>query len=358
MKNRPELGIKPDEKMDEGTINDSDTDDEINDIKPIICELCKEVLPTTLKEYNEHIATHDPGNSEPFKCKTCPAKFVNSNLLRIHVKSHKKEKDRYKSEYCNTWFPTSSLMIEHENNYHVDERIFKCEISKESFLTHTKLMAHFEKYHLPAEPYICISPYKHVPKKFKKCPNTVDHSCDICKRKFPTRANLKLHMRTIHPAEAPLPYVEEPCESYQCEFCGKCFTKKDSYDIHKMFHPEQLEDGETLSKTTITGKIHCSKCDINIYQLALYEAHMERFHKNDYTCHVCKKFFFDRKGLPEHRRKHFKLDNHVCKICEKRFLKSINLKKHIKSYHPGAANAKRKPVYFKRTTIIQMFRQN
>lgn len=363
------------QEMDDEAMNDSDTetDDENTERekKPIICELCKEILPTTLKEYKEHIAAHDPGNKKPFECKTCQAKFVTSNLMRIHEKSHKKENDRCKSEYCNTWFSKSSLMFRHNHKYHVDERIFKCKTSKEPFLTHQQLMVHYEKYHNPAESNVCSSPYKHIPRRFKRCPNIVTHNCDKCNRKFPTQTNLKLHIRTFHPAPAvpteEIPETstkpceeEEPSEAYQCEYCGKYFKEMNSYDVHKMFHPEQLEDGETLSKNAVTGKFHCSKCDLNIYQLALYEAHMEKFHKNDYTCDVCKKFFLDREELPVHRRTHFKVENHVCEICKKRFLGSVQLKKHIKSNHPGAGKAKKrsKPVYFRRETFIKIFTRN
>lgn len=372
--------IEPGEEIPNCTDSDTDSDsDSIIDIenngllqeenKPIICKLCKEILPTTLKEYNRHIGTHDPTNPTPFECKTCNAKFVNSNSLKIHRKSHKKEKDRFKSVYCSTWFKKSSSLFRHDNIYHTGERIFNCDISNESFLTFNRLNKHIEKWHSTSSdttPIVCRKPpFSNDPKPIKRCPNTVTHDCILCNRKFPTRSNLQLHNKSFHSApvappltEETMPFDDNPIEAYQCEFCGKCFTDLNSFDVHKMFHPEYLEEGETLSKNAVTGNFSCSKCDLKIYQLALYEAHMDKFHRNDYSCDVCKKFFIHREQLPQHRRTHFKQNNHVCIQCDKRFIGSSLLRKHIRKFHPG--NIPVKPAVVKgkclrRKTYVKIF---
>lgn len=318
----------------------------------------------TESEPDSIITTHDPGKAE---CEICQAKFPNAKSLRIHKKSHKREQDRYKSEYCSTWFQRTSSLFRHDNMYHTGERIFKCYISQEPFLTLNRLKKHILKWHIDS-PNICNKPYNvHVPKPFKKCPNTVVHDCIYCNRKFPTKTNLRLHVRSFHPdppkEESSEMQVDndEPRESYQCEFCGKCFTDPNSFDVHKMFHPEQLEEGETLSKNAVTGNFYCSKCDLNIYQLALYEAHMDKFHGNDYSCDVCKTFFLSREHLPSHRRTHFKQNNYVCKQCDKRFLGSTLLNKHIQRYHPGMLDKPAvvvREMCFKRKTYIKIFKSN
>jgi uncharacterized Zn-finger protein len=62
--------------------------------------------------------------------------------------------------------------------------------------------------------------------------------CDICKLRFASNYNLKRHMR-IHDHERP---------RWQCEYCDKSFTRRDSLPKHINFvHKEQHQNS---SKTT------------------------------------------------------------------------------------------------------------
>lgn len=57
--------------------------------------------------------------------------------------------------------------------------------------------------------------------------------CDICKLKFASNYNLKRHMR-IHDQERP---------RWQCEYCDKSFTRRDSLPKHINFvHKDQMQN--------------------------------------------------------------------------------------------------------------------
>lgn len=299
----------------------------------------------------------DVGKPIVYQCKRCLAKFGSVKSLMKHIQTHKK----FPSQFCSTKFRKQTDVYRHQHNYHEDENKYMCFISKERFLTYQQLRAHIAKWH-KIEEQICTKPYKHIPRPFKKCPKTIKRKCYDCKKEFTCLNELYWHAKCAHPCPKPppeLPIIEdEPPESHQCEYCGKCFTKIELFDIHKLCHPEYLEEGETLSKKAVTGLYHCLTCDLKMYQMGLYEAHMDTFHTNEYLCGDCKKFFKDFEKLRQHRREHFKIDNNICRICDKRFLNDKQLKKHFKKSHPGLGIKPKRVVYYKRSTFIQLLKMN
>ena len=68
--------------------------------------------------------------------------------------------------------------------------------------------------------------------------------CDVCKLKFASNYNLKRHLRT-HDTERP---------RWQCSYCDKSFTRRDSLPKHISFvhkeHAPVKEDEMTITPTS------------------------------------------------------------------------------------------------------------
>lgn len=323
--------------------------------QPLAVEYRKSYAQSEDSDDDKDIETlRDKGKPIIYQCKRCLAKYKNINALRNHGESHK----IFQSQYCTSKFRKKTDVFRHNHNYHADENKYMCYISKEKLRTYQQLRTHVMRWH-KIEEQICTKPYRHKPRPFKKCPKTVKRRCYECDKEFPCLSELYWHEKCVHPCpknDTESSSDEEPCEFYQCEFCGKCIKDVDMFDLHRMCHPEHVEEGETLSKKAVTGLYNCFKCNVKIYQLGLYEAHMDEYHKNEFTCAVCKEFFKTREAMSDHRREHFKIQNHICRICDRRFLKDTQLRNHFKKKHPAQKFKADKLTYYKRSTSIQLMK--
>ncbi|KFB49616.1 AGAP007956-PA-like protein [Anopheles sinensis] len=129
--------------------------------------------------------------------------------------------------------------------------------------------------------------------------------CDICKREFSTKGNLKSHLM-LHDNVRP----------YGCEVCGRTFSKKGNYKIHLMRH----------SNDRI---FECTLCDMSFVCHVNLKNHM-RTHtgKRKYTCKHCSKKFMYLSDVRRHEYRHTGDYPFTCKFCNRKFCRAGLLKQH------------------------------
>jgi len=137
------------------------------------------------------------------------------------------------------------------------------------------------------------------------------HECDICKKSFFTRDNLKSHIKS-HQDERP----------YQCDLCNNSFKTKYSLNLHKNTHTDDkpwkcevcgtcFKQKHTLlaHKTAHTGvkPFECQYCHMKFYQKGTLRVHMiVHSNPNRYKCPYenCGKAFSFNHHLKSHVKIH------------------------------------------------------
>nr|CAD7437768.1 unnamed protein product [Timema bartmani] len=161
--------------------------------------------------------------------------------------------------------------------------------------------------------------------------------CNLCKKRFITEHGLYMHIRSHHPSDTQT--------SYQCDECGKVFSREISLELHKKVHEGYKEFACTLCERSFVHKsslithlkIHkgiyphaCKYCDKRFRQLGECDDH-QRKHTGErpFVCEVCSKAFRTRSMWFEHCRIHKDERPFPCEICGASFRRSFALKSHM-----------------------------
>ncbi|KAL5280767.1 hypothetical protein ACFFRR_004651 [Megaselia abdita] len=140
---------------------------------------------------------------------------------------------------------------------HTGERAHTCSVCRKSFFAQSALKSHM-RLHTGEKPY----------------------ECDQCKMKFRQWGDLKYHTVSKH----------SDIKNYQCEFCGKAFSRKYSLVIHRRIHTNE----------------------------------------RNYKCDICGKSFRASMYLTSHRKIHTGERPHECPVCGKCFRVGGDLTRHKK----------------------------
>ena len=123
------------------------------------------------------------------------------------------------------------------------ERNFPCENEK-SFKSNSSLCQHIKTVHGEEKPFICNVCNENFPRQDElKIHNENnhhgrDHICKLCGKSFPGFRSLRHHIRAIHDGE----------RKYECNSCGKLFTKSSLKKPILAIHEEQRQIHENLSQ--------------------------------------------------------------------------------------------------------------
>ncbi|CAK1594862.1 unnamed protein product [Parnassius mnemosyne] len=250
---------------------------------------------------------------------------------------------------CHLVFQSPRTLKTHQKRTHrVFQRAFEhvCDHCGMSYDQKTSLIAHIRR--------------KHGPNSMPD--DREERTCDICALVFKGMARLRMHMRRKHGSfEESFQHVCKDCgltydkyrslvvhiqrkhstnkkpvvnQWFNCPFCPKVFTKRETYARHvQRKHRVKEDDGmkqENLDQELLenckneeTGEITCKECPLVFSSLNFLKLHMRRKHnalKEDFRlkCRICNLSYDKIESLKRHvRRKHDK--GSFCEVCNKQF---------------------------------------
>lgn len=324
------------------------------------CTECLEHF-SKLSEFRTH--TCSQGNKN---CEICDLSFANLKALQIHMKVHEMEID---------------------NN---QQRSFICGICGTEFSTHKSLRLH-SRMHAPVRARHVEAPEGTKDSTFTcfECGKTFSESyravhmalhsgdsatCPICNRKFDSVDSLTMHA-AVH-VEANNSQSPPPAESsattsssteatttrnsasaadsetiqnqkpYQCQHCGRRFTRPHEKVKHERIHTgEKPHACEVCGKTfrvsyclTLHMRTHtgvrpyaCHHCGKRFKASSVYNHHLlTHGDVRAYTCPFCPKTFKTRVQLAGHKNSHTKPFH--CTECSRPFASLYAVRAHIETH--------------------------
>ena len=206
--------------------------------RPFKCDLCDKDFTR-----NAHLKRHKQINHEglkpcnqELKCDQCGSKFANKYSLKKHVKKTHEVK-QYFCDICDKSFHKNHLLRVHKLEHTNDTNPHKCSQCSKQFKYPGQLKRH-ERIH---KGYVCdvcnLNFEKWTDLQHHKASEHVDakslekelSQCDICERKFQSKAFLKRHS-LIH---------KETRETFHCptDLCPRWFYFKSNLKQHiRSFH--------------------------------------------------------------------------------------------------------------------------
>uniref|UniRef100_A0A452FQI5 Zinc finger protein 677 n=1 Tax=Capra hircus TaxID=9925 RepID=A0A452FQI5_CAPHI len=164
------------------------------------------------------------------------------------------------------------------------------------------------------------------------------YNCNDCGKAFSKSSNLRNHKR-IHSGQKP----------YKCNVCGKAFNQGSNLTTHQRVHT-----GEKPYKCDVCGKVFsrnshlenhqrmhtgekpykCSECGKAFIQHSLLWCH-EKMHSGEkpYKCNECGKAFAERSSLNKHKKIH--TGEKPYNECGRAFTQFSRLTRHQKIIHTG-----------------------
>lgn len=170
--------------------------------------------------------------------------------------------------------------------------------------------------------------------------------CNICKRRM-TESKLANHIRLLHVEKDPGENSTTKRKEFKCEYCGKSYAIKYTFDQHVKTHtegrPKCPECGSTFASAFSLfrhrAKNHnlehnytthnCDQCDRTFFSVSELNLHKQRHSSTkEFNCPECKKAFSVKGNLRIHMRTHAKEKLYKCDICENSFSHPYSLVSH------------------------------
>ncbi|KAI4488855.1 hypothetical protein M0804_004353 [Polistes exclamans] len=316
----------------------------------------KRIAPTSVKMYRcnqgleqlnklaslrEHACLR--GNN---RCDTCDQTFATSKALQLHSKVHEGESDS-------------------------NQRVFVCPTCGTEFCSHKSLRLH-SRMHAPVRARHVDAPEGTLDATFTcpECGKTLSESykeahmslhtgesvtCTVCNRKFDSADSLAMHAAVhteLSQSHSPTPPTSEVNEStenqkpYQCQHCGRRFTRPHEKVKHERIHTgEKPHVCEVCGKTfrvsyclTLHMRTHtgvrpygCQHCGKRFKASSVYNHHLlTHGEERAYTCPYCPKTFKTRVQLAGHKNSHTKPFR--CTECSRPFASLYAARAHIQTH--------------------------
>ena len=266
------------------------------------CEKCNKGF--SRKESLEQHKTTVHDGVKPFECEfeSCGSTFARKFELQKHVKIiHDKvlPEKRFKCTVhpCKAAFSHKGHWSEHLKKIHGEKNPYKCQICSDvEFSTKNELTHHTKNIHdvnIKAERFGKMILADRFSAQF---------SCDICLKNFPTKQEIKEHLKLVHEGRKP----------YKCELCSAKFEAKHHLKVHIAGNHQ----------CRLCSKIFASKVDLNFH---IREKHKEI--KKPMKLKVSEVQGIDIEEFIEQDKPH------VCEYCDAKFSEEEYLQTHISVVH-------------------------
>ncbi|XP_035739180.1 zinc finger protein 595-like isoform X2 [Vespa mandarinia] len=304
------------------------------------CNQCLQQF-TKLAIFREHACLR--GNN---RCDSCDQTFATSKALQLHSKIHEGEPDS-------------------------NQRVFVCTTCGTEFCSHKSLRLH-SRMHAPVRARHVDAPEGTLDATFTcpECGKTLSESykeahmslhtgdsvtCTVCNRKFDSADSLAMHaavhteLSQSHSPTPPIGEVNESIENqkpYQCQHCGRRFTRPHEKVKHERIHTgEKPHVCEVCGKTfrvsyclTLHMRTHtgvrpygCQHCGKRFKASSVYNHHLlTHGEERAYTCPYCPKTFKTRVQLAGHKNSHTKPFR--CTECSRPFASLYAARAHIQTH--------------------------
>ncbi|KAJ8894670.1 hypothetical protein PR048_007335 [Dryococelus australis] len=316
-----------------------------------ICSVCKSVLRDT-----DSVAVHKLMHTTKRikRCNWCTKAFLRERCLVTHKQNHPRV-NNYFCINCLATFTTLDGFREHLGVTHQDQNsLLQCHICENQvcvseFLDHyvkcCSMRSH-EIYALHKESLTCGVCLKVLANRgcLKRHgslhnPNMKESRvCEVCSQTVDGTGNIIAHAWSHYGKEdSSLPDSYQPILQrlkkfrrdrrhkrldFVCEYCGKIYTKKASFNLHLLMHTGQRP-------------FKCHICSKAFYRKSLLAIHM-RAHTGErpYKCPFCSKTYTGPTALYIHRRTHNKTMPFVCPECDREFNWKYAFDKHMLTHKP------------------------
>ncbi|KAI4499529.1 hypothetical protein M0802_005425 [Mischocyttarus mexicanus] len=316
----------------------------------------KRIAPTSMKMYRCNQGLDQFNKLATFRevhaslrgnrCDTCDQTFATSKALQIHSKVHEGESDS-------------------------NQRVFVCPTCGTEFCSHKSLRLH-SRMHAPVRARHVDAPEGTIDATFTcpECGKILSESykeahmslhtgesvtCTVCNRKFDSADSLAMHaavhteLSQSHSPTPPASEVNESAENhkpYQCQHCGRRFTRPHEKVKHERIHTgEKPHVCEVCGKTfrvsyclTLHMRTHtgvrpygCQHCGKRFKASSVYNHHLlTHGEERAYTCPYCPKTFKTRVQLAGHKNSHTKPFR--CTECSRPFASLYAARAHIQTH--------------------------
>ena len=299
---------------------------EANDDK-VESELLNYNKPIHKGKSNRYTVIQDPINGKLFKCLKCVKILKSRAVIKTHYNREHREK-KHKCEKCSKLFAYPAELKIHSKSHLKEKEPVKvkkeikeekkCDSCGKSFDSQRKFKTHLSACLFGIEgEFKC----KTCDKKFDSFRLLRRHTqnshlevkCEICENIFANFRNLENHVNSHH---------REILE--KCKICDKKFSNL-----------KYLNDHTRISHTTTQNNVKCEKCNKFFKSETALNSHIDVIHKGikNYKCKFCLKPFGHRFSLNKHVRLFHKSRQILCYICKKCFSNLNSLEEHLTNVH-------------------------
>ena len=274
---------------------------------------------------------------QTMKCDYCEEVFPSVYIMSKHIiLAHENRMEEFDQKYkiydcykpeCGKTYYTIKTLHKHYREFHKENVKDVSIYSKQAILA--KSNARCEECNLDFKLQANFEDHK---EEHKKGLGTKLFQCDICKKRFHYRTQLKKHLIFKDISE----------ESTLCVHCGESFNNRCELKEHKKIHTkERYREREKLRLKKPQGPVKCFYCDLIFPNQSKRSSHMYNIHDHGAVfCDICGKRCSNKIKLGIHLAVHNEKSAFECEHCGKGFRSRAKVERHIATVHTSDADKK------------------
>jgi hypothetical protein len=285
-------------------IKTSKTEEASKDI--VECDLCG--FTSKKSNLQEHMRACQPSSlkdvhslrqssSGDHNCELCDMEFSTADILDRHKTRFHSEDDPYPCALCTFRYKTLHELKTHHGDVHSNEDFSSSQIHLEDLTLPTTTKQTNGGNHLRSQSARQQSSKSNLLR------------CQICRKLFPTREALKIHMQNHRKV------TKSQERLHTCTKCGKKFMELKSFKHHMESHrrssTRQLPTKPVAKQETPPSQFTCELCPSKFESHETLKSHMKdhyRTMERNFACDFCHKKFYTTMSLERHAKIHSEIE--------------------------------------------------